>query len=489
MKRVPSSSASTLFLATAGFVALAAAVLPAACSEPSEGGDGGTTSGSTAGTTGTTTSGATAGTTTAGTTSGTTTSGTTTAGTTTSGTTGATGTAGQLDVSFGDGGVAALEPQAFIFSGATGLVMADDRVVVAGQGRDETGHTDVVIARFTANGQPDAPMGSNASVKYTRTGPYDVTLVGATEVTPGQVAFYGQATAVSAKYGFLEIHDPGDGGCGGFGNNLCWKIPNPTAFERPLGLGAVARDPSGTFYVGGGGHAAVLTSDFVLMKLTSAGTEDMAFGDLNGMAVTNVGDGGDDAITALSLLDGGKVLAVGGSVGGPNPGVVMARYSETGALDPDFGEGGVATLKVPTERLARLGDGSFLGAFKGAGPKTVFIHLLASGAVDPSFGIAGRVEAPWPPSNPSSIRALVPADGRILVGYEDFTVGRFTASGAVDSAWGGTGFVTVPASRLNGGAPLDALGVQSGGRVVAMGSQGKGGNQTKFMFAVRLLKE
>ena len=107
------------------------------------------------------------------------------------------GPGGKLDTAFGasGNGIAKMQPQSFDFTPTTGLVLRDDRILTIGSGKDAIAKADVVIGRFTADGKDDAPMGSNASVKYTRTGPYDVVPVGAIELTGGRVAYYGQASS------------------------------------------------------------------------------------------------------------------------------------------------------------------------------------------------------------------------------------------------------------------------------------------------------
>lgn len=160
-------------------------------------------------------------------------------------------------------------------------------------------------------------------------------------------------------------------------------------------------------------------------------------------------------------------------------------------MDSTFGDSGKAYLGVPSERFIELASGKILGIYKGssgADSATMFVRFNTDGTLDTSFGTDGEVRALWPADIGTSIAALAEhPDGHLLVGYTNFTLGRFTAEGIADTEWNGSGFSTVPPSLLNGGATLTAVGVQSSGKVIAMGGQGKGGNEERYMFVARFV--
>lgn len=403
------------------------------------------------------------------------------------------GPGGKLDTAFGasGNGIAKMQPQSFDFTPTTGLVLRDDRILTIGSGKDAIAKADVVIGRFTADGKDDAPMGSNASVKYTRTGPYDVVPVGAIELTGGRVAYYGQASSGTnggVKNGFLELHRPADGACDGFRNSLCWAIPNPTYLEySPSGLGAVHPTAAGDFLVGG--LVSPSASNFALMKLGAGGFEDTTFGEPPaGIGFTATDLGGNDGISLLDVDTQGRIVAYGGTSNPSKPGVAMARYSASGVLDTTFGDNGKALLGVPSERFVRLANGNVLGAFRDTTTRgTGFVRITPAGTLDATFGTNGVVMAVGPAASRLVTALVVQTNGTILVGYDDFTVGRFSAAGVADATFGAGGFVTIPAVDLGPDAGLYALGVQSTGKIVAMGGQRKTGNMDRYMLVARLL--
>lgn len=402
-----------------------------------------------------------------------------------------TATAGRLDPSFGAGGKSpGVVPASFDFTPTTGLVMKDDSVIVVGFGSDSIGTSDTVLGRFRADGSPDLPQGGNASIKLV-TNPTREKVVGVRENTARQLVLYGVNDTPNAISSFFQIASPIDGKCTGFFlPNYCSSTPNSTTPDvAPVALAAVVQNTSGETYAGGAGPYVGL-SDFMLVKLAADGSVATTFGTPGGNGTVRVDFGGtEEGISLLDLRSDGKILAIGGSNNASKPGVVMARFTETGALDETFGTAGKAFLGVPSQRLARTPDGKFVGAYaegSGSAKKTRVVRMLADGTLDTTFGTSGKAEAPWPNGAGALTALLAHPDGSLLVGYDDFTVGRLTAAGSSDPTWNDTGFhtVTFPTS-----VTLTALGVQSDGRVVAMGGASKVGNDDKAaMFVVRFTK-
>lgn len=416
---------------------------------------------------------------------------TTTTGTSTGTVPPGTATAGRLDPSFGSGGKSpGVLPASFDFTPTTGLVMKDDSVVVVGFGSDSIGTWDTVLGRFRSDGTPDMPQGANASLRLA-TNPTREKVVGVRENAARQLLLYGVNDTPNAISSFFQVASPTDGKCVGFFlPNYCSSAPNATTPAVSLvAIAAVVQNAAGETYAGGAGPYVGL-SDFMLVKLAADGSVATTFGAAGGNGTVRVDFGGtEEGISLLDLRSDGKILAIGGSNNASKPGVVMARFTDTGALDTSFGTAGKAFLGVPSQRLARTPDGKFVGAFAegtGATKKTRVVRMSADGTLDTTFGAGGLAEAPWPNGAGGVTALLVHPDGSLLVGYDNFTVGRLTAAGSSDSSWNDTGFHTVTFPTA---VALTALGVQSDGRVVAMGGASKVGNDDKArMFVVRFTK-
>ena len=182
--------------------------------------------------------------------------------------------------------------------------------------------------------------------------------------------------------------------------------------------------------------------NFAVARFTDTGELDASFGG-DGIVETDVGGSNylnrRDAASSVAIDGSGRVL-VGGladSTGvGDRP--TVARYLDSGGLDPTFGGGdGVATLPVDFEELGPIraitldaDDGILLGGSFGV------VRLTDAGVLDPSFGDDGiyAAIATW--------GLALDEDGRILVvgegGFDgDFALARLTSAGAPDPGFGG----------------------------------------------------
>jgi uncharacterized delta-60 repeat protein len=120
----------------------------------------------------------------------------------------------------------------------------------------------------------------------------------------------------------------------------------------------------------------------------------------------------------------GRVLAVGW-VGGA---IQVQRYDLAGNLEPSFGSNGTATFEcgceagaatiTPARRGRILVIGSYIraeGAAPGGGYRFSLTRLLPDGSLDPTFGSAGSVNFPPKTAYPETV-AVAPR-GAILLGY------------------------------------------------------------------------
>jgi len=207
-------------------------------------------------------------------------------------------------------------------------------------------------------------------------------------------------------------------------------------------------------------------SDLTVSRYLPDGSLDPAFG--GGSVVLSVGR--TDVPTALAAGPDGSVLVgleAGSSDGCPGPTcdavAHVVRFTESGSLDPGFGQGGVATLDLPRRTytsdygsyvadLAVSPSGQILAAGSGGGGNATVSALRPDGAPDPSFGSGGRAEDVRTLPSVTEARDLaVAAGGSIFASassnagahrYRVFLLG-LEPGGAIDrEVGGGTGFVT-----------------------------------------------
>lgn len=184
---------------------------------------------------------------------------------------------------------------------------------------------------------------------------------------------------------------------------------------------------------------------------------------------------------AVGLPDGGVVLAAG-----RRGTVVLSRLRRDGAPEPSFGQGGTARVTVPGDafsvgQLLRRPDGRLLLVGTTPPPSKVesarltVVALTAQGALDPGFGQGGVARAGV---NGSDGRAVLQLDGSLVLagntGTEiatnpesDFRwkVARLTPAGAPDLGFGDAGVATVPVGAGSG----SGVGVTATGRLLTLG--------------------
>lgn len=235
--------------------------------------------------------------------------------------------------------------------------------------------------------------------------------------------------------------------------------------------------PDGKIVVGGLANVSG-TADFLVARLQANGMPDTSF-DGDGIATAAMGPGDDRATAVIAQADG-RIL-VGGRVDFPgNFEFGLARFLPSGALDPSFGSGGkvVSTLSPgydALEALALQEDGKIVavgGITNGGALQIGVARYEQSGALDPSFGAGGAV-APIVEAGGYGLAAALQPDGRILAagyavtgGTTAFRIQRFDANGALDPTFDGDGIVT---TAIGTDAEVHALAVQSNGRILAAG--------------------
>jgi uncharacterized delta-60 repeat protein len=220
------------------------------------------------------------------------------------------------------------------------------------------------------------------------------------------------------------------------------------------------------------------------------GMLDPSFGD-GGLVVTGFPPppppfSASELVASLLVLPDGRVVAAGRASTEPTtPGMGVARYLPSGALDTTFsddglvriecqgfgaGNGGVAVLLQPDGRLIVVST---------CPPWQFTVRRLnVDGSLDTSFGAGGEVFTSFPSFTSLAVTGLLQPDGRIVaVGQGVPMVGgpaavmavRYNADGSLDSSFGTAGqlILTLADSFLVRGAAL-----QQDGKVVIPGTYG-----------------
>ncbi len=203
------------------------------------------------------------------------------------------------------------------------------------------------------------------------------------------------------------------------------------------------------------------TVDFALARYNADGTPDTTF-DTDGKTTTAIGTGADIA-NSLAIQSDGKIVLAGSSFNGTDDDFALVRYTATGALDTTFNGTGKVTAGLSGADIAydiaiqadgkivvggQTTEGTNVDPFQN-NTDFAMMRFSASGALDPSFNGTGKVRTPISSgtTNVDAGRALaVQADGRIVLagsaattsGAGDFAVARYLANGALDTTFNGT---------------------------------------------------
>jgi uncharacterized delta-60 repeat protein len=273
---------------------------------------------------------------------------------------------------------------------------------------------------------------------------------------------------------------PGDADAGGA---VCAMDLDPTfgtagittlVDPRNPAPGAIALQPDGKIVIGAGDPGG---RSIAVARFDATGGLDTAFGGGGFAALSPPWN--DSNPGAVLVQPDGKIAVVGWDANSPR----LARFSPDGALDPSFGQGGLAVAPTQWPNWFRSGallsDGSILVAGGFDYQHVDFDLLLAkydrNGVLDPSFGTGGVVTVP---GMGEGERLLVLPDGKILVGVgqekgissRQLVLARYTAKGDLDTTFGSGGTLTEPP----GSFIFAGMALQSTGAIVVSITMGGG---------------
>lgn len=363
---------------------------------------------------------------------------------------------GTLDTSFGSGGTVLTSFGGSLSAAADVAIQPDGKIVAVGIADGDFG-----VARYNGDGTLDAGFGSGGLVT-TDFGGYDQAN-GVALQSDGKIVAVGplgEALGV-ARYNGDGSLDPTFGSGG--------KVITD-ATTLPDGGFDVAATSGGRIVVGGG--ATFGASDFLVIRYNANGSLDSSFGD-SGIVTTDFG--GADTAFGIALTADGKITAAGvmraAAPGSPGD-FALARYNADGSLDSSFGSGG----EVLTDFSSSDDTGNGLviqsgGSITVAGITGTFAigthfavaRYTAAGALDTSFGSGGKATASFGNQINNAFDIAAQPDGKVVVaggtvdftrGVSDFALARFLGSATVINVT-----VDVKPDSTDNVVPLQAGGV------------------------------
>jgi uncharacterized delta-60 repeat protein len=243
--------------------------------------------------------------------------------------------------------------------------------------------------------------------------------------------------------------------------------------------------------------------DFGLVRFDSDGVLDTSFGN-NGSVTTDFG-GGLDLAQAMVRDSSGGIYLVGSTSPGLTTSAAVARYTNTGALDPSFSSDGKLTLNASdygcsfmsffSATVQTVGGVEKLLAVGQADGNLLLARYHANGSLDTSFGDQGVLITDL--GSDEGLNAVtVDGQGRIVVaGYSgdykntSILVARLDENGTLDTSFGNDGLVYTKVDQFGDVAYSVALD-EATGQIVVGGSGAKNawssdGGVTSFMVVAR----
>jgi uncharacterized delta-60 repeat protein len=239
---------------------------------------------------------------------------------------------------------------------------------------------------------------------------------------------------------------------------------------------AVTTDASGRIVVAGG-TAAGTGNDVALARYTATGALDAGFG-VGGKVVTPIGPA-DDFATAVVVDASNRIVVAALSSDGSFYDFAVLRYLDDGSLDPTFGSGGIVTTPIGSSEdmpAAIAIDASNRIVVAGrawtlSNHDFAVVRYTDSGALDPTFGSGGIVTTAVGAGFDVGLAMALDASNRIVVaGYSgaDFAVVRYEFDGTLDPTFNGGAPVTT--SIQGNSDTAHGVAVDSDGRIVVAGA-------------------
>lgn len=366
------------------------------------------------------------------------------------------------------------------------------RVILAGD-TEVAGVHDFALGRLRSNGRLDTSFGD--PVDHVSVGDvFGDDEVNAIAVGPGGSTFIATDSESGGidRIGVAKVDANGSLDNGFDGDGRTTTTIGSDALAR-----AIAVQKNGRVVVAGSGEVGA-KNDLAVVRYLPNGLPDPSFGGGDGIVTTHLG------LFALgfdvAVQKNGKIVIAGGrSTSATGSEAIVARYRANGTLDPGFGSGGIARLRIGSTSFAfGLAVGSrgkaVIVGFSDAKVSGFVARLTAAGKRDHGFGgDDGLTRSNLRQGFVYLTDVALQRNGKIVVagfggdvpGLVGGTlVGRLRADGSLDRGFADRG------SRLfllgGSGFAFVQLAIQPNGRIIVGGRLLVGG-ETQGLFAVRFL--
>lgn len=373
------------------------------------------------------------------------------------GTTSGTAAPGDLDTTFGNGGIVITNNFSY---DADISIQPDGKIIVLSV-------SEFGVARYNSNGSLDTSFGNGGKV-YTSVGSGPDFSFSVAIQADGKIVVAGQGNDGSNRFFALVRYNTNgtlDNSFNGTG-----IVTTPVGNSGGAAF-SVAIQADGKIVAFGGSSGG-----FTTVRYKSDGSLDTSFGG-TGIVVTSIGS--SNYARSMAIQADGKIIAAGRN---GNRDFAVVRYNADGTLDNSFGGSGIIITPVydsygGTTALAIQSDGKIIAAGSGSNGSTaadfVFVRYNPNGSLDTSFGGSGKVIISFGNYLDYAFSVAIQKDSKIVaVGAsenglsQDMAVVRLNPNGSLDTTFNGTGKLI---TDLGGDELASAIAIQSDGKIVVGG--------------------
>jgi uncharacterized delta-60 repeat protein len=341
-------------------------------------------------------------------------------------------TSGSLDTSFGSGGTVTTKVGSFTDYGARGIaVQSDGKIVLAGAASFKAG-TEFALARYTTSGALDASFGSKG-IGSTQLGSFDIAYAEAIQAD-GKIVAAGTSNqgppGTTGPYDFAMVRYNSDGSLDtsfGSGGKVLTAFPG----EGQTSINGITLQSDGKIVVAGdvGPGPGDSGEQFTVARYNANGTLDTSFGGTGTVIVPTVTGGNTEQATSVEVQSDGKIVATGWVHMFGYDQWVTTRFNTDGTLDSTFGSGGTVTTLIGSGgdayAVSLQSDGKIV---VGGSPNFSLARFNTDGSLDTTFNSTGVVTTPIGTGSYARGVVIQPADGKIVV------AGEATVGGTSDFA-------------------------------------------------------
>ncbi len=354
---------------------------------------------------------------------------------------------GTPDVTFGTDGIAGADFVGLDDFASAVIQQPDGKLVLAGEASDTDGSIDIALARFNADGTLDSTFGNggrtrleihisnylhsrNSASGLVKQADGKFVIAGATYSLgiPSQLVFarFNANGTLDATFGTggTTLIDFGDG-------SESWASD-------------IAQQPDGKL-VAVGPVVGPARRDIGIARVTANGALDPSF-DGDGLLTVDI-DGGSETAMTVAIKPDGVIVVAGNTVplGGTGSSAILLGVNEDGSLDNSFGAAGKAVVDLGNDgylnSIVVQADGKLVATGSrgtdAGGQDMILTRFNSDGALDTTYGIDGVTTADFGTGNTAHVStgvALIQqADGKYVAAGPN-SLGTFGAARFDDGA-------------------------------------------------------